>query len=90
MRREEAEPGRERGGGRNDSDLFERYDTVVSSGWFGHQQEARVAVWLEIDRHAAAENVKDAGEIHSIWQDNKSKQFISGVEAGHEGPCLSV
>ena len=56
------------------------------SGWFGYQQEARVAVWLEIDRHAAAEKVKDAGEMHRIWQDNRSKRIIPGVESGHEGP----
>ena len=56
------------------------------SGWFGDQQQARVAVWLEIDRRAAAENVIDAGALHRKWKDNCSKQIIPGVEAGHRGP----
>ena len=56
------------------------------SGWFGDQQQARVAVWLEIDRSAAAENVIDAGALHRKWKDNLSKQIIPGVEAGHFGP----
>ena len=56
------------------------------SGWFGDQQQARVAVWLEIDRRAAAENVIDAGALHRKWKDNRSKQVIPGVEAGHRGP----
>ena len=56
------------------------------SGWFGHQQQARVAVWLEIDCRAAAENVIDAGALHRKWKDNCSKQIIPGVEAGHRGP----
>ena len=56
------------------------------SGWFGNQQKARVAVWLEINRRAAAENVIDAGALHRKWKDNCSKQIIPGVEAGHRGP----
>lgn len=64
------------------------------SGWFGHQQQTRVAVWLEIDRRAAAENVIDAGALHGKWKDNPSKQVIPGVEAGHCGPvpvgCIGV
>ncbi len=56
------------------------------SGWFGHQQQARVAVWLEIDRSAAAENVIDAGALHRKWKDHRGKQIIPGVEAGHFGP----
>ena len=56
------------------------------SGWFGHQQDSRIAAWLEIDRRAAAAKVKDAREMHRIWQDHKCKTFIPGVEAGHEGP----
>ena len=57
-----------------------------SSSWFGHQQESRVAVWLEVDRYAAAENVIDAGEMHREWKKNLSKQCIPGVQAGHRGP----
>lgn len=56
------------------------------SGWFGDQQQARVAVWLEIDRRAAAENVIDAGALHQKWKNHLSKQIIPGVEAGHRGP----
>lgn len=56
------------------------------SGWFGDQQQARVAVWLEIDRHAAAENVIYAAALHERWKENRSKQIIPGVEAGHCGP----
>ena len=56
------------------------------SGWFGDQQQARVAVWLEIDRRGAAENVIDAGALHQKWKKNLSKQIIPGVEAGHRGP----
>ena len=55
-------------------------------GWFGHQQESRVAIWFEIDRKAAAENVIDAGEMHRRWTDNSSEQCIPGVEAGYRGP----
>lgn len=65
----------------DDCDQFHNW-----SSWFGHQQNSRIAVWLEIDRCAAAARVKDARELHLIWQDHKSKTFIPGVEAGHEGP----
>lgn len=56
------------------------------SGWFVHQQNARVAVWLKIDRRAAAKNAIDAGALHRKWKDNPRKQVIPGVEAGHYGP----
>ena len=56
------------------------------SGWFGRQQQARVAVWLKIDRRAAAAKVIDAGTLHEKWKNNHSKQIIPGVEAGHSGP----
>ena len=57
------------------------------SGWFGHQQNARVAIWLEIDRLATAANLIEAGEMRATWHDgNLSKQYIPGVEAGHCGP----
>ncbi len=55
-------------------------------GWFGHQQDSTMAVWLEIDRVATANKVYDAGEIHRISKDNLKKQLIPGVEAGHKGP----
>ena len=55
-------------------------------GWFGHQQDARVAIWLEIDRRTVTGNVIDAGKMHQRWEDNLSKQIIPGVEAGHHGP----
>lgn len=55
-------------------------------GWLGHQQGSRVAVWLEVDRQAAADNVLDAGAMHSIWNEQCGKKLIPGFEAGHEGP----
>lgn len=55
-------------------------------GWLGHQQNARVAIWLEIDRRVAAECVIDAGKMRRKWKKNLSMQCIPGVEAGHEGP----
>ena len=45
-------------------------------GWLGYQQDARVAIWLAIDRRAAVENVIDAGEMHRRWKDNLGKQII--------------
>ena len=55
------------------------------SGWFGHQQDARVAIWLEIDRNTTGDSVIDAGTMHQVWQKHLSKTFIPGVEAGHKG-----
>ena len=55
-------------------------------GWFGHQQNARVAIWLEVDRLATAANLIEAGEMRRIWDDNLGKHYIPGVEAGHCGP----
>ena len=58
------------------------------SGWFGYQQNTRVAIWLELDRVATAANVIEAGEMRKIWNDCP-RQWIPGVEAGHRGPiCL--
>ena len=54
-------------------------------GWFGSEQDARVAVWLEVDRDATATSVRDAGTMHRISGKNLSKRFIPGVEAGHKG-----
>ena len=57
------------------------------SGWFGHQQNSRVAIWLEIGRLATSANLIEAGEMRAIWHDgNLCKQYIPGVEAGHRGP----
>ncbi len=57
------------------------------SGWFGHQQVARVAIWLEIDRNAAGDSVIDAETMLRKWDcwDHRGKTFIPGVEAGHKG-----
>ena len=72
--------------------LFDFGPTAVDtfrnwSGWFGHQQNARVAIWFEIDRLATAANLIEAGEMRATWHDgNVSKQYIPGVEAGHRGP----
>lgn len=56
------------------------------SAWFGHEQNSRVAIWLEVDREAVADDLYDAGELHKIWKEHLSKRFIPGVEAGHRGP----
>ena len=55
-------------------------------GWFGHQQNAPVAIWLEIDRLATAANLIEAGGMRTIWDGNPGKTYIPGVEAGHRGP----
>ena len=54
--------------------------------WFGHQQNERVAIWLEIDRQATNNNVYDAERLRHIWKCNLRHIFFSGVEAGHQGP----
>ena len=51
-------------------------------GWFGHQQEARVAVWLEIDRASVLESLMDAKVAREASKQNLSATFIPGVEAG--------
>ena len=55
-------------------------------GWFGYQQDERVAIWLEIDRQATTDNVYDAGTLHQLSKNFLAKRFIPGVEAGHRGP----
>lgn len=55
------------------------------AGWLGHQQKARVAVWLEIDRAAVAEQLNDAAATLQIWKSQLSKQLIPGVEACYPG-----
>ena len=58
------------------------------SGWFGFQQEARVAVWLEISREAASNNLMGGESLLAKWStpENRSYQIIPGVEACHLGP----
>ena len=54
-------------------------------GWFGHQQDCRVPIWIEIDRGAVNANLLDAGEARAHARANLSKRFIPGVEACHRG-----
>lgn len=66
-------------------------------GWFGRHQEARVAVWLEIDRASVREGLLDAQATREAWnlfmeqrraQDKTHEPgitFIPGVEACHRG-----
>ena len=56
------------------------------AGWFGHQQESRVAIWLEIDRARTIEWLLDAGSTRQKWHERPCKQIIPGVEACHKGP----
>ena len=67
-------------------------------GWFGHQQGARVAVWLEIDRIGVRESLLDAKATREALRmlmdrrraDDKIHEpgitIIPGVEACHNGP----
>jgi hypothetical protein len=55
------------------------------SGWFGHQQNDRMAIWFEIDRAASSGALIDAGEAHRLSSEHLSKKIISGVEACHKG-----
>ena len=55
-------------------------------GWFGHQQNAKIAIWLEIDRTKSIERLLDARAAHEKWHETPSKRFIPGVEACHRGP----
>ncbi len=54
-------------------------------GWFGHQQNSRVAVWLGIDRQVVAPHLFDAGTTHALSRENPSAKIIPGVEACHNG-----
>ncbi|MGO9133902.1 MAG: hypothetical protein ACLP8A_07615 [Methylovirgula sp.] len=54
-------------------------------GWMGHQQDSRIAVWLEIDRARVLANLSDAAETLALWQRNVSQRIIPGVEACHRG-----
>ena len=72
------------------------------SGWFGHQQETRFAVWLEIDRESVLESLMDTKAVREAWHltikqrvaENKTDKprtnFIAGVEACHKGPIPLV
>jgi hypothetical protein len=55
-------------------------------GWFGHQQRARVAVWLEIDRASVLESLMDAKAAREASKQDSGATFIPGVEACHKGP----
>lgn len=56
------------------------------SGWFGHQQNSRVAIWLEIDRDMVQGCLQDASEARQAWKTAMNQKFIPGVEACHHGP----
>ncbi len=56
------------------------------AGWFGHQQESRIAIWLEIDRARSIECLLDAGAARQKSHERPCKQIIPGVEACHKGP----
>lgn len=56
------------------------------SGWFGHEQNSRIAIWLEIDRVATNNSLLDAGAASERWKMTQHKGgFIPGVEACHDG-----
>jgi hypothetical protein len=67
-------------------------------GWLGHQQGARVAVWLEIDRASVHKRLLDAKttrEALELLMDRRRAEdkthepgitIIPGVEACHYGP----
>ena len=71
-------------------------------GWFGHKQNARVAVWLEIDRANVLESLMDAQatrealELLMVQRRAEDKihepgiQIIPGFEACHKGPIPLV
>lgn len=56
------------------------------SGWFGHQQQARVAVWIELDRRKIFKRLLDAKQANDSWKTDMARTFIPGVEACHIGP----
>ena len=67
-------------------------------GWFGHQQDTRVAVWLEIDRASVLERLMDPKAVRKALNqlmdqrraEDKTHEpgitIIPGVEACHKGP----
>ena len=55
-------------------------------GWFGHHQQARVAVWLEINRAHVHEGLLDAKVAREAWKASMHRTFIPGIEACHRGP----
>ena len=67
-------------GARDDWGQFQNWH-----GWFGQQQNSRVAIWLEIDRSIGADSICDAQQMRVIWREQyPSKRLIPGVEAGHK------
>ena len=56
------------------------------AGWCGHQQNSRIAIWLEIDRAASIDHLLESGGARQTWNKSPSRTFIPGVEACHRGP----
>jgi hypothetical protein len=68
------------------------------SGWLGDQQDASVAVWLEIDRAFVLTSLSDAKDSRNAWKELIDQRclkdeteelgitIIPGVEACHKGP----
>jgi hypothetical protein len=65
-------------------DDFEQFENW--NGWFGHQQDARVAVWLRLDRKEMGDGLIDAGSAYLEWTKDRSKTIIPGIEACHTRP----
>jgi len=55
-------------------------------GWFGSQQKARTAVWLELDRALLGPGLLDAAAARAMWRPDTHSRFIPGFEACHRGP----
>ena len=56
------------------------------SGWFGHQQDCRVAVWIEINRQTVSSSLLNAEAARALLsKGNHGRQLIPGVEACHRG-----
>lgn len=66
---------------RNESNQFNN-----AVGWFGHQQNSSITIWLEINRDGVEGNLLDAGAALEAQGNNGSTTFIPGVEACHRGP----
>ena len=54
-------------------------------GWFGDQQQSRLAIWLEINRARALSNLWNAATARKKWNEPPYGEFIHGVEACHTG-----
>lgn len=60
--------------------------TNQMEGWLSHQQNHRIAIWLEIDRAHVGANLWDAKTARQKWDKPPYGEFIHGVEACHKGP----